>query len=176
LVLIPGGISLATTNSRDREGNVMRLLKTRKTGHTSPAKEVDGALIGVRKAYRTTGMLIRIAEGGKEILVQWKGRNDAWMQSSFVVSDDTVIVANDGESEPWKAARLMDLEPGDEVTIDSLPLDRQWNLAFLIRCCSKEPAQQAKPVAERSPLPDEAFCSSTADVARRLVDNNKACA
>jgi hypothetical protein len=153
----------------------MRLLDSRTASGASFATTVERTSIGPRKAYRIEGVVVCAVECGREMLVQWKCRDDTWMQGTFVVPNDAVTVVDDGDLANWKTARPTDLEPGDEVTIDYLPLGPQ-NLALVIRRGLKESALEAKNTAEILRAPDEGFCSSMVDVALPRVAEKKACA
>ncbi len=136
---------------------------------------VDRSLLGPRKAYRITGVVVCITESGREMLVQWKCSGDMWAQGTFVVPSDVVIVVTDGVPTCWNTAQPTDLEPGDEVTIDYLPLGAQ-NLALVIRLVREASSLEAKNTAEILQVPDEAFGSSMVDVALLRIAEKKVCA
>ena len=153
----------------------MRPLNVRTAQNASFVTMVDRSRIGPRKAYRITGVVVCITESGREMLVQWKSRDDMWVQRTFVVPSDAVIVVNDGDLANWNAAQPTDLEPGDEVTIDYLPLGPQ-NLALVIRLGREEPVLGAKNTADIVQVQDEAFGSAMVNVTLLRIAEKEACA
>jgi hypothetical protein len=138
----------------------MKVLETRSRAFTN---EFERAKIGPRKAYRMTGVVVYLRKVSREMLIQWRCGDGLWRQGTFLASDEAMVVLDDGGFLPWDALQTSDLEQGDEVTIDYLPLGRQ-NLVFIIRCRNSTGLLRAS---------NEDFCSSTA-ISR--LEERKACA
>jgi hypothetical protein len=155
----------------------MRLVSTRENTSANTVTKIDRSLIAPRKAYRVAGVVVCITENGREMLLQWRSRDDMWCYGAFVVTKDAVFAIEGRGPSHWNTPHLKELVPGTIVTIDYLPLGPQ-NLALVIRGGSDENTLAATNITKSGRLqtPDEAFCSSMADVAFHRIAEKKACA
>ena len=151
----------------------MRLLNTRTLLETGTHNAYDVVPTGPRKAYRITGRVVCCTAKGRESLVQWKNR-DTWEHGTFIVAGETAYVFDEGDSS-HSSSTPPDLEPGDEVTIDYIPLGKQVQ-ALVIRWGRKEFVTEASDSAVMLQSSDEAFFSSMVDVAVPRIAEKKACA